>query len=157
MHAKWSAIIVALGFAGAGIPALAYGSAQTLVTEQQDLTAARTDVRQARNRLEDAAQDIAPAAARVPGDLALLDAYNAEDIAQRAWALMPKHADQASTTSIQREMDRLQQAAQSDRETIRALAEMPVSRQRNASLREARKALAESQQAMIQLAPYLPS
>lgn len=159
MQAKWSAIMIALGIAGAGIPAwaLAHDSAQSPVTEQQDLTAARTDMMQARNSAENAAHDISPAAARAQGDAALLDAYDAEDSAQLAQALMPEHAGEASTAGIQRELNRVQEAAQADRETIQALAEMPVSRQRDASLHDARKALADSEEAEIRLASHLPS
>lgn len=64
---------------------------------------------------------------------------------------------QTRQASYGRSLERLREAAHDDRTTIQALADLPVSKARDAALDQTRQALIDTQDAMIDIAPQLAS
>jgi len=159
MHARLITILTAMALSGGWTSALAqthptsgmqdaHGSAWR--QPDSDAAKARKDLASAQQSLHETVRDIS--VKTNPGDRAAVAAYVAEDSTQRARALLPRNAN-ADAASYQRSQQRLQDAAQQDRETLQKLAQLPVSKKRDQAIHEARRALLETQNAMIDIAP----
>ena len=159
MQGKLIAVTIVAILSGTGLAAAAQpqDAAQVSMSPQRDVALAHDALGKAEHKLGDALQDMSFTSPDIPSDKAMGAAYEAQNSTQRALALLPRDARRATPASFERSLERLQQAAQDDRATIQALADLPVSKARDAALDQTRQALIDTQDAMIDIAPQLAS
>jgi len=159
MQGKLIAVMIAgmLFGAGTAVAAQSQDAAHVSMSPQRDVALAHDALGKAEHRLRDALHDMSFTSPDSQSDKAMGAAYEAQNSTQRALALLPRDARRATHASFERSLERLQQAAQDDRETIQALADLPVSKARDAALDQTRQALLDTQEAMIDMAPQLAS
>ena len=157
MQPRLMAVMIAATLSGAWIPAMAqpHYTAYTPMFQQTDVGLARASLKDAESSMHHAVQDMNFKADAMQADQAIGAAYEAQNSTQRALALLPRDARHASAASYQHSLDRLQEAADDDRKTIQQLADLPVSKSRDEALDQARHALADTQDAMLDIAPHL--
>ena len=167
MKARLTVVIVAAALSGAWVPAMAT-TVERDKTANSVVDAPPPNYSDSMARLQEAAQrlreGIQQMAQYPPGErrnAALDQAHKALFDAQQAMIQLPpesymkEHAETLPNYTIA--MDRLQQAAQKLREAVQAMAQQAPGDRRNAAMREAREAIVETQQAMIDLPPHMRS
>lgn len=160
MQRRLMALTIALMLlSGAGVAAAAQApdAAHMSMTPRRDVALAHHALGEAERSLGNALQDMGFTSPNVQSNRAIDDAYEAQNSALRARALLPRGVRQDSPAHYQRSMNLLQEAAQDDRATIQALADLPVGKARDAALDQTRQALTDTQDAMIDIAPQLAS
>ena len=168
MQSKLTAILVAAALSGAWLPATADTTARDKAAASAVVDApppnyadSMARLQEAAQRLREGIQQMAQHPALEGRNDAIKQAHKALFDAQQAMIQLPPESyvkEGAETLpNYTVAMDRLQQAAQKLRESVQAMAQQPAGDRRNAAIREAREALGETQQAMIDLPLHMRS
>ncbi len=159
MQGRLLAVMMTVMLSSTGLATAAQpkDGASIATTAQQDVARAHGALGKAEHSLGDALKDMSFMSPVVQSAEAEGDAYEAQNSTQRALALLPRGQEQATHASYDRSLERLQEAAQDDRVTMQALAELPASKARDAALDQTRQALIDTQDAMVDIAPQLSS
>lgn len=135
------------------------GSAAVIDAPPPDYTASMTRLQEAEQKLREAIQAAAQQPAGTQRQDAIAQAQEALFDAHRAMIALPPElrtgGEKVSAADSDKAMKRLQQAAQKFRKAVQAMADQPAGERRNKAMKEAREAILETQEAMVQLpGPY---